>query len=123
MFTTHTTNAKGNDMTKTITLTTLEVLKIRKAGWAVGWQDAEIWQEQHIDDEKPARMPDYRRGEFDVANFVEIPDCDDDDTESCELIDAYTDAVESILDDAAVAAWNAWRDQHCDDDNCLIRDE
>jgi hypothetical protein len=105
-----------------VVLTTLEVLKLRKAGWAAGWQEAEIWQEQHIDSDRPARMPDYTRGEFEIGNFVDVPDCDDD-AESCEMIGAYTEAVEQILDDAATAAWNEWRDQHCDEDNCLIRDD
>lgn len=110
-------------MTTTITLSTLEILKLRKAGWTAGWNDAEIWHDQNIDSDKPSRMPDYTRGEFDVGNFIDIPTCDDDDTESCELIDAYTEAVETILDDAAVAAWNEWRHQHCDEDNCLISGE
>lgn len=113
-------------MTTTIKLTALEVLKFRKAGWTIGWNDAENWHEQHYYHNNPARMPDYTRGEFDVENFIDVRASDvtsSDDEESQELWQAYCDAVESILDDAAVAAWDEWREQHCDDDNCLIRDE
>jgi hypothetical protein len=112
--------------TTSIVLTTIEVLKLRKAGWDAGWRDAEIWQEQHIDAEVPARMPDYTRGELEVSNFIDTRAKDvtsDDDQASQEIWQAYLDHVESILDDAAVAAWNEWRDQHCDEDGRLIVDE
>lgn len=113
-------------MTTTITLTTIEILKIRKAGWSDGWQAADNWRDQHIDDERPARMPDYTRGEYEVENFIDVTeeDCVSEyDEFSRDLWQAYVEAVETILDDAANSAWNEFRDQHCDEDNCLVRDE
>lgn len=99
--------------TKNITLTTIEVLKFRKAGWDAGWQDAKNWHDYHVDSEGPVRMPDYTRGEFEVENFLDVSADDvtsDDDEFSQELWQAYLAEVERIIDDAATAAWNEWRD-------------